>query len=127
MRLLLDTQAFIYWCLADPRLPKRAEDAIGDPASTVLLSAASVWEIRIKTAKGKLKLSFDDVAAEARRHRFDLMSITPAHAQAAGDLPRHHEDPFDRMLIAQARLEAGTVVTGDAAFPAYAVPVLWDK
>jgi PIN domain nuclease of toxin-antitoxin system len=89
------------------------------------LSAASIWEIRIKSAKGKLALNFDDVPAEARRRGFRLLSISPEHAQLAGDLPKHHEDPFDRMLVAQARIEALPIVTGDAAFSPYRIPIVW--
>jgi len=126
VRLLLDTHAFLFWVADDRRLPKPARSAIAGPRATVLLSAASVWEIRIKAAKGKLATSFVDVPTEARRHRFALLPITGDHAQKAGDLPLHHEDPFDRMLIAQAMIEDAVLVTGDAAFAAYGAALLWN-
>jgi PIN domain nuclease of toxin-antitoxin system len=126
VRLLLDTQAFLYWAAADARLPKRAKAAIQNPRSSVHLSAASIWEIRIKVARGSLRLRFVDVGAKAREYRFDLLPIMPGHAQAAGDLPRHHDDPFDRMLVAQARIEEMMMVTGDGSFGDYGIPVLWD-
>jgi PIN domain nuclease of toxin-antitoxin system len=126
VRLLLDTHAFLYWASDHPRLPRRAARAIARPRSSVFISAATVWEIRIKVAKGRLRTDFDDVLDEAAKLSIDVMSITGAHAQAAGDLPLHHEDPFDRMLIAQARDEGMTLVSGDQLFEPYAVPLLWD-
>jgi PIN domain nuclease of toxin-antitoxin system len=126
VRLLLDTQAFLYWAGDDRRLPKRARNAIKHPRSSVYLSAASIWEIRIKVSRGNLRLRFDDVGAKAREYRFDLLPMMPDHAQAAGDLPRHHDDPFDRMLVAQTRIEDLTMVSGDQMFEPYAIPLLWD-
>jgi len=82
-----------------------------------------VWEIRIKQAIGKLDIvaNFYDVIKE---QGFEMLAITPDHAYAVGDLPRHHQDPFDRILIAQALLEGFTVVTHDAIFNTYPIPVL---
>ena len=85
-----------------------------------------MWEIRIKVAKGRLRIDFTNVAEEAQRHRSGVIPITANHAQATGALPLHHDDPFDRMLIAQARAEAMTLVTGDGAFGDYGIPLLWD-
>jgi PIN domain nuclease of toxin-antitoxin system len=124
--LLLDTQAFLYWTSANPNLPQRSRDAIAQQGAVVFLSAASIWEIRIKVAIQKLTTSFTDVAAKAAQHRFQILSITGAHAQLAGDLPLHHRDPFDRMLIAQAMLEGLTLVSGDAVFPTYGIKLLWN-
>lgn len=125
MSFLLDTQAFVLWTLNDPRLPTKARTVIADPHHTIVLSAASVWEIRIKATKGKLQLSYADVPAEAERHGFELLSITAAHAQHAGDLPLHHDDPFDRVLVAQSLLEGLDIIGGDRMFGAYGVPLLW--
>jgi PIN domain nuclease of toxin-antitoxin system len=126
VKLLLDTHAFLYWTEDNPRLPRRARAAIARPRSIACISVATIWEIRIKVAKGRLRTDFTNVAEEAQKHRFDVLPIMADHAQAAGDLPPHHEDPFDRMLIAQARAEAMTLVTGDAAFGEYGVPLLWE-
>jgi PIN domain nuclease of toxin-antitoxin system len=126
VKLLLDTHAFLYWTADNPRLPRRARAAIARPRGIACISAATIWEIRIKVAKGRLRTDFTDVAQEARKHRFDVLPITAEHAQAAGDLPPHHDDPFDRMLIAQARAEAMTLVTGDSAFGDYGVKLLWE-
>jgi PIN domain nuclease of toxin-antitoxin system len=126
VKLLLDTHAFLYWAADNPRLPRRARAAIARPRTIACISAATIWEIRIKVAKGRLRTEFANVAEEAQKHRFGVLSITGDHAQAAGDLPPLHDDPFDRMLIAQAWTEAMTLVTGDAAFGEYGVPLLWE-
>lgn len=126
MKLLLDTHAFLYWTADNPRLPRRARAAIERPRNAVSISAATIWEIRIKVAKGRLRTNFTNVAEEAQKHRFDVLPITGAHAQEAGDLPPHHDDPFDRMLIAQAHAEGMTLVTGDGAFGEYGVQLLWE-
>ena len=126
MKLLVDTHAFLYWTEDNPRLPRRARAAIARPRSIACISAATIWEIRIKVAKGRLRTDFTNVAEEARKHRFELLPITGDHAQAAGHLPPHHEDPFDRMLIAQAMAEGMTLVTGDDAFGAYGAKLLWE-
>jgi PIN domain nuclease of toxin-antitoxin system len=126
VKLLLDTHAFLYWTEDNPRLPRRARAAIARPRSVACISAATIWEIRIKVARGRLRTDFTSVAEEARQHRFEVLSITADHAQAAGDLPPHHDDPFDRMLVAQARAEGMTLVTGDGAFGDYGVPLLWE-
>ena len=126
MRLLLDTQAFLYWAGSCPRLPRRAAAAIARPRTAVFISAATIWEIRIKVAKGRLRTDFDNVADEAVKHGFEVLSITGEHAQVAGDLPLHHDDPFDRMLIAQAKLEGMTMVTADSLFEPYLIPRIWD-
>jgi PIN domain nuclease of toxin-antitoxin system len=124
--LLLDTHAFLHWAAGNSRLPQRAKAAIANPRNEVVLSAASIWEIRIKVARGSLRLRFDNVGEKAREYSFDLMPMMPDHAQLAGDLPRHHDDPFDRMLVAQARIEGLTLVTGDALIEPYGVPSIWD-
>lgn len=124
MRLLLDTHAYLWWLADDSRLRSHWRDAIGSPASTVLVSAASIWEMAIKAALGKLDSGGVDLADEIEECGFRELPISAAHASAAGALPRLHEDPFDRMLIAQAGLEGLTLVTRDRAFQGYAVSVL---
>ena len=122
MRLLLDTHALLWW-LADEGLTDQARDAIADPANLVILSAASAWEISIKKALGKLSAP-DDLEQQAEESGFSPLPITIAHALAAGRLPRHHDDPFDRMLIAQAFAEGLTIVTHDKRFADYKAPTL---
>ena len=122
MRLLLDTHALLWW-LADEGLNAQAREAIADPANLVAVSAASAWEISIKKALGKLAVP-DDLEQQVRTGGFAPLPISIAHGIAAGRLPRHHEDPFDRMLIAQALAEGLTIVTRDKHFEDYGVTLL---
>ena len=121
MRLLLDTHALLWW-LADEELTAEARAAIADPENAVAVSAASAWEISIKKALGKL-VAPDDLDEQVRACAFAALPISISHAMTAGQLPRHHDDPFDRMLIAQAQLEQMTVVTRDKRFGDYDVAV----
>lgn len=123
MRLLLDTHVLLWWLGGDPQLSDTAASAIEDGANTAYVSAASIWEIEIKRAKGALAAP-DDVVEQVEAAEFALLPITAAHARDAGRLPRHHDDPFDRMLVAQASAEDATLVTGDRALAGYGVPVL---
>jgi len=122
VRLLLDTHALLWW-LADEGLTGQARDAIADPANLIVVSAASAWEISIKKTLGKLKAP-DDLEVQLQANRFDPLPIGFAHAIAASQLPRHHEDPFDRVLIAQAFAEGLTIVTRDKRFEDYGVALL---
>lgn len=100
-----------------------AREAIADGNNLVVVSAASAWEISIKKALGKLQAP-DDLPAVITECNLEPLPITLQHATLAGALPRHHDDPFDRMLVAQAMQEGLTVVTGDSAFASYGVGVL---
>jgi PIN domain nuclease of toxin-antitoxin system len=122
VRLLLDTHALLWW-LADEGLTEQARDAIAEPANVVMTSAASAWEISIKKALGTLSAP-DDLERQIDDSGFTPLPISIAHGIAAGQLPRHHDDPFDRMLIAQALAENLTVVTHDRRFADYEVATL---
>ena len=124
MKLLLDSHAFLWWLAEDPKLGAGARKAVSDPSSIVHVSAATVWELSIKASLGKLDLDGADLAEEIEENDFLELPITARHSAAAASLPRHHEDPFDRMLIAQARIEGLTVVTRDPAFRAYGIAIL---
>ena len=104
-------------------LGQPALDAISDPGTSVHVSAVSVWEIAIKVAKGQLS-DPPDMTNDLVERGFEPLPITFDHAAAAGALPPHHKDPFDRMLIAQARIEGLTIVTRDKNFAAYDVTTL---
>ena len=104
MRLLLDTHALIWWLTGDRRLKASERGAIADSESIVHVSAASIWEIAFKESLGRINVQAD-LEREAEEDGFLELPIRWRHARAAGALPRHHEDPFDRMLVAQARIE----------------------
>ncbi len=124
-RLLLDTHAFLWWLSDNPKLKRDARIAIGDPSALVHVSAATIWEIAIKARLGKVQPGTKHVDQEIAANHFSELGISARHALAAGNLPLHHDDPFDRMLIAQAQLEELTIVTHDNGFAAYKVDILW--
>ncbi|OJW26765.1 MAG: twitching motility protein PilT [Planctomycetales bacterium 71-10] len=120
MTLLLDTHVFLWW-LDDPsQLSKAAVKAIGDGKNTVYVSAAVIWEISIKKALGKLDAP-DDIEAAMAANRFLPLPVTIPHALAVQALPEVHRDPFDRMLIAQAKHEGFKLVSRDPNVPPYGV------
>ena len=123
MNLLLDTHVLLWWLNGDPTLSEKSQAAIADSQNLVFISAVTVWEIRIKEALNKLKIpeNFKSVLAE---QPFDLLNITHEHAHAVKDLPAYHSDPFDRMLVAQARIEGFTLVTRDVHLKKYRIPIL---
>ena len=123
MNLLLDTHVLLWWLDDNPALPRAGRKAIANPDNLIILSSVVIWEIRIKQALGKLEIT-PDFFQVLKNQGFEFLSITSEHAYAVGDLPMHHRDPFDRMIIAQAKLEGLSVVTHDAAFKNYTVPIL---
>jgi PIN domain nuclease of toxin-antitoxin system len=125
VNLLLDSHALL-WALHDPgRMRPAAVAAISDSRRAVYFSAASAWELEVKASKGKLRLPTDWLHA-AESTGFFQIPVTAAVAQASARLPWHHADPFDRLLIAQARHEGLTLVTRDATMRRYPVATLWD-
>lgn len=119
MRLLLDTHVVLWWLIDSPELSAETKDLL-DREPEVYLSAASVWEAGIKQAAGKLTAPAD-LAERLAGAEFRNLPITAAHAQAAARLPLLHRDPFDRMLVAQARCEKLTILTRDKSIPRYDV------
>ena len=127
MKVLVDTHCWL-WALARPEaLNAEVASLLGDDETEVVLSAASVWEIAIKSAIGKLKVTATDESV------FDIIEQQPvtrlpmlhSHARHVANLPPHHADPFDRMLIAQAQVEKLPIVTADDEFLRYDVEVIW--
>lgn len=122
MRLILDTHAFLWWREDSSRLEPEVKEAIA-AAEIVVFSAVSAWEIAIKVGLGKLRVTapleqvFDPPG-------FSKLSLSASHALGLSTLPRHHRDPFDRMLIAQAQAEGLTIVTHDPQFKPYQVQLL---
>lgn len=123
MKLLVDTQAIIWWLGADPRLGDAARAAIARAGADAGVSAASIWEASIKRASGKL--AGPDLLGAVAAAGLPFLPIDEHHAKLAGELPLIHRDPFDRMLVAQALAESLVVVTSDAQIPRYGVPVVW--
>ena len=122
-RLLLDTHSLLWWLADDPQLGRRARALIADGSNEVYVSAASAWEISIKKALGKLKAP-DGLDTVVLDEGFGQLDISFFHGEKAGELPPHHRDPFDRMLIAQAQAEGLEILTGDAIFKPYGVKIV---
>ena len=120
MRLLLDTHILLWWLADDGKLSKTARAIIANPDNDVLVSSASLWEISIKEALGRLKVDLDDLEKAIPRNGFRTLPIGFRHALTTGRLPAIHRDPFDRMLIAQASVEELRVVSHDRVFERYA-------
>ena len=120
MRLLLDTHVFLWWCAGSKQLNKHIRSIIADPQNEVFVSAASGYEIAIKRALGKIEI-MDNLTAEVDKEGFTHLPVTFFHAEQAGNLPLHHRDPFDRILIAQTQAEGLTLITRDANIPLYGV------
>ena len=123
MRLLLDTHALLWWLADDARLGRRAREAIAAPANLVFVSAATAWEIAVKRALGRL-VAPGDVEEWLAESDFRPLPIQIAEAVASAELPPHHRDPFDRLLVAQARIGGMTIVTSDEHIGGYEVSVL---
>src|SRR5262245_23859387 len=123
MKLLIDSQVVIWGWTNDPRLSLPTRSMITDPNNDVYSSVATVWELELKRAKGKLTLP-GPVISGLRQLSAPAIAIDAEDTEAAASLPRHHDDPFDRMLIAQALRRGLTIVTSDAELAKYGVPVL---
>ncbi len=128
MRLLLDTNAFLYWTAGAKKLSPRAIKAMKNPKAELFLSAVSSWEIVIKYALGKLDLPEPParfIPSRLDRHSISGLPFEHADALAVAGLPNHHDDPFDRALIAQALERDLAIVTSDSRFEDYGVAVEW--
>ena len=127
MRLLLDTQIFLWFLSDEARIPADARHAIGSSKNSILVSAASVWEVAIKASIGRLGIARADVMKLPRlidTAGFDELPVLARHAVAVSTLPMHHRDPFDRLLVGQALTEDLVLVTTDPSIRAYDVPTL---
>jgi PIN domain nuclease of toxin-antitoxin system len=123
MNLLIDTHIFLWWLDDAACLKQEFREAIREPSNRVYVSAASIWEIAIKSASGRLDVP-TNLNAAIEHSRFHELPIRFNHAVAAGKLPEHHRDPFDRMLVAQAQCEQRTLVTQDERIRQYEVAIL---
>ena len=126
--MLLDTHAFLWFVLNDPHLSGAARMAIEDPATKILISPASFWEIAIKMSSGKYKLirSYDEFWRKGMLDNdINVLPIELHHTSRLLSMPLHHKDPFDRLLIAQALAEQLPLVSNDAALDAYGIVRIW--
>ena len=124
MKLLLDTHALLWWLFDDSRLPENARIAIGSNKNTVFFSVASIWEISIKKALGKLRLP-DEFYSALAQSGFQKLVIDIEHARMIEKLPLHHHDPFDRILIAQAVCGNLHLLSKDSQLADYGVGIIW--
>ncbi len=123
MNLLVDTHVVIWYFSNSYELSKQAKEAINEGGNLVFVSATTSWEIAIKRGLGKLKAP-NNFEEEMLRHRFDPLNITISHTLAVENLPFHHNDPFDRLLIAQAKMENLSLVTRDKNIMKYDVSTI---
>lgn len=122
-RILLDTHVLLWWLADDPKLGTNARDLISNGNNEIYVSAASSWEISIKKRNGKLT-GPDNIDSIVEQERFIKLPVSLVHGEAAGQLPDHHRDPFDRMLIAQAQTEKLTILTADEKIQQYDAAVI---
>ena len=128
MKVLIDTHTFLWWCMDDEQLSSHAREIIADGRNEIYLSAASAWEIAIKVARGRLTLPEKPavyVSGRMSQHRFLSLPIQMSHATHVYNLPLHHADPFDRLLIAQSQLETLPLVTKDENIQRYDLETIW--
>ena len=128
MRALLDTHALLWWFSDDPALTRPVRKIIGDMKNTVVVSAASAWEIATKVRLGKLPTGAGlaaDFTGYIEREHFQLLPISVEHALRAGLLPGSHRDPFDRLLIAQAQAENLPILSKEVIFDAFGLRRIW--
>jgi len=128
LRVLLDTHALLWWLSDDAALTRSARRTIADTKNTMIVSAASAWEIATKVRLGKLPTANDlaaDFSGHLDRDVFQLLAISAEHGIRAGLLPGPHKDPFDRMLIAQAQAENMPIISNEILFESYGVRRIW--
>lgn len=128
MKFLLDTHTFLWWNMDDSQLSSLAKEIIADGGNEIFLSAASAWEIAIKTARGRLSLPEDPtryVSSRLSLHGFQALPVHIHHATQIYHLPMHHADPFDRLLIAQSQTESMPIISADAEIRKYDVEIIW--
>lgn len=128
MKLLLDTHAFLWWVNDAPELSEAARAAIANPNNTCYVSVASAWEMSIKSSLGKLKLKKPVerfLTEQIQKNGFLLLNIDLHHVAKVENLPFHHRDPFDRLIVSQAKAERMTLITADQALSAYGIRCLW--
>jgi PIN domain nuclease of toxin-antitoxin system len=128
MRLLIDSHAIIWWMTDDPRLSPMARKALGSSQHERFLSLASLWELSLKVAAGRLQgigSTMDNLRQASAKQAIEILPITYEHILRVESLPLHHADPFDRLLVAQALEEGLTILTADRTLSRHPVSILW--
>ena len=128
MKLLIDSHAIVWWMTDDPRLSPAARQALGSPQHERFLSLASLWELSLKVSAGRLQgigSTIVNLREASSKQSIQMLPITFEHIVRVENLPRHHADPFDRLLVAQALEEGLTILTADRALSRYPAPVVW--
>ena len=124
MKFLLDTHALLWWLADDSQLGRQARELVEDPGNDVLVSMVSLWEIAAKTRIGKLQAELKEITDAVQQEGFTLLDIGIAHLLTLAELPMHHRDPFDHLLIAQAIAEDATFISEDPTMARYPVRVV---
>lgn len=130
MKFIIDTHCWLWWFLEPKKLGESSYRLIATPNNTVYFSAASSWEIAIKYGSGKLPLPQppkEYIPSRLTSQGMSSLPIQHSHTLQAGDLPHHHRDPFDRLLIAQAQIEKLPIMTADEDFKSYDVEIIWAR
>lgn len=128
MRILIDTHVFIWWTSDSQKLSLAVYNLLTNPKTQVILSVVSIWEMQIKLSLGKLELKTalpELVEDEVKQNRIELLPLDLSHIYALSNLPNHHRDPFDRLLIAQAKSEELVIISIDDKFDSYDIERLW--
>ena len=128
MRILIDTHVFIWWTSDSQKLSFTVYNLLTSPKTQVILSVVSIWEMQIKLSLGKLQLKTalpELVEDEVKQNRIELLPLDLSHIYALSNLPNHHRDPFDRLLIAQAKSEELVIISIDEKFDGYDIERLW--
>jgi len=128
MRAILDTHTFLWWAVDDQRLSERARALISEGENEIFVSAVSGWEIAIKSGLGHLDLPSRPeifISDQIQKNAFSVLPIQMSHAVGTVRLPAKHKDPFDRLLVVQAKMEGMAVISGDRALSMYDLEVIW--
>lgn len=124
MKLLLDTNALIWWLDDDRRLGARARRRLADPRTTTIATIVSVWEVTMKHRAGKMKRPESGLLSILAEQQVAVLDVTTAHVRAIEDLPMHHADPYDHLILAQAKVEGAILMTSDEQMTHYGVPCM---
>jgi PIN domain nuclease of toxin-antitoxin system len=128
MKILLDTHTFLWWDSSPEKLARAVANLLSDPGNSIILSVASAWEIQIKKQLGKISLSIplaEMIESQQQVNGVEILPINLKHVLSLDGLPTHHKDPFDRILIAQAKTEGMVIASADPIFSKYGVEVMW--